>query len=81
LDPKQPALGPLKAIFTTNFKMCIALALCSMKKKKDGQKAQEENVRVVSANRPESPSSRVPPQVSQDQSYGGNQNGKPEGMQ
>jgi hypothetical protein len=52
-----------------------------MKKKKDGQKAQEANARVVSANRPESPSSRVPPQVSQDPSYGGNQIGKPEGMQ
>jgi hypothetical protein len=51
--------------------MCIALALTSMKKKKDGQKAEEANARVVSAQRPESLSSRVPPQVSLAPSQGG----------
>jgi hypothetical protein len=42
-----------------------------MKKKKDGQKAEEANARVVSAQRPESLSSRVPPQVSLAPSQGG----------
>jgi outer membrane cobalamin receptor len=51
--------------------MCIALALTSMKKRRDGQKAEEANARVVTAQRPESPSSRVPPQVSQVPSQGG----------
>jgi hypothetical protein len=58
--------------------MCIALALTnSFKKKKDGEKAKdEENARVVNDERPVSPSSRLPQKVSQVPTHGSNRNGK-----
>ena len=60
--------------------MCIALALTNSfkKKKKDGEKAKdEENARVVvNDERPVSPSSRLPQKVSQVPTHGSNRNGK-----
>jgi hypothetical protein len=65
--------------------MCIALALGSMmKKKKDEPNSQEPKTRVVSAQRPDSPSSRVPPQLAPTLSqggYDGGQNGNLKGNQ
>lgn len=65
--------------------MCIALALGSMmKKKKDEPNSEEPNMRVVSAKRPDSLSSRVPPQFAPTPSqggYDGGQNGNPKGDQ
>jgi hypothetical protein len=69
-----------KSNHTSNSNMCLLLALGSAMKKKSGQN-EEANTRVVPAQRSESPSSRLPPQVSQVPSHGGNQNGKHGGRQ